>query len=109
MEQIKIEHLTKDYGKGKGIYDISFTVKKGEIFWFCVPNCSVKPTTIRILIGFITADKVRVYELIEKAQETVRLLELDGSWGVHGFKYSTQRIDAAVAYIEEAQRIINKK
>ena len=55
------------------------------------------------------AHKVRVYELIEKAQETVRLLELDGSWGVHGFKYSTQRIDAAVAYIEEAQRIINKK
>ncbi|WP_263833806.1 cytochrome C [Sulfurospirillum oryzae] len=54
------------------------------------------------------SDKTRVYELIEKAQQTVDLLEKDGSWGMHGFKYSKQRIDAAVEYVNEAQRIVGK-
>ncbi|MFW5618783.1 MAG: cytochrome C, partial [Campylobacter hyointestinalis] len=52
------------------------------------------------------SDKTRVYELIEKAQETVDLLEKDGSFGMHGFKYTKQRLDAAKEYIGEAQRII---
>ncbi|MGP1580308.1 MAG: cytochrome C [Wolinella sp.] len=54
-----------------------------------------------------STDKTRVYELIEKAQDTVDLLEKDGSWGVHGFKYTKQRLDAAKEYIKEAQRILN--
>jgi len=54
------------------------------------------------------SDKARVYELIEKAQETVDLVEKDGSWGVHGFKYTKQRLDAAVEYINEAQRVMKK-
>lgn len=54
------------------------------------------------------SDKARVYELIEKAQEAVDLIEKDGSWGMHGFKYSKQRLDAAVEYINEAQRVVNK-
>jgi len=49
-----------------------------------------------------------VYELIEKAQEAVDLVEKDGSWGMHGFKYTKQRLDAAVEYINEAQRVVNK-
>ncbi|MGP1484931.1 MAG: cytochrome C [Campylobacter sp.] len=56
-----------------------------------------------------SSDKTRVYELIEKAQDTVDLIEKDGSWGMHGFKYTKQRLDAAKEYIQEAQRILNSK
>ena len=38
MEIIKSNNLTKDYGNGKGIFDVSFTIKKGEIFGFLGPN-----------------------------------------------------------------------
>ena len=38
MEIIKINNLTKDYGNGKGIFDVTFTIKKGEIFGFLGPN-----------------------------------------------------------------------
>lgn len=55
-----------------------------------------------------TSDKARVYELIQNAQEVVDLVKKDGSWGVHGFKYTKQRLDAAQSYIDEAQKIINK-
>ncbi|MDD2628227.1 MAG: ABC transporter ATP-binding protein [Clostridia bacterium] len=56
MEIIKIENLTKDYGNEKGIFDVSFTVKKGEVFGFLGPNGAGKTTTIRNIMGFIKAD-----------------------------------------------------
>lgn len=54
---IKVEHLTKDYGKGHGIFDVSFEVKKGEVFGYIGTNGSGKTTTIRSLMGFIQPDK----------------------------------------------------
>ena len=35
---IAIEHLTRDYGEGRGIFDLSFEVKKGEVFGYLGPN-----------------------------------------------------------------------
>lgn len=52
MSIIEIKHLTKDYGKGRGIFDVSFSVEKGEVFGFLGPNGSGKTTTIRHLMGF---------------------------------------------------------
>lgn len=53
---IKTENLTKDYGNGHGIFDISLEVKKGEIFGFIGTNGSGKTTTIRNMMGFIRPD-----------------------------------------------------
>ena len=53
---IQTEHLTKDYGCGHGIFDISFEVKKGEVFGFIGTNGSGKTTTIRNIMGFIRPD-----------------------------------------------------
>lgn len=53
-------------------------------------------------------DRSRVNELIEKAEETMRLIKKDGSWGVHGFKYTERRAKAAEAYVQEAQQILGK-
>ena len=53
MEPIVIEHLTKDYGDGKGIFDINLTIKKGEMMGFVGTNGSGKTTTIRSIMGFI--------------------------------------------------------
>lgn len=52
-EVIKIEHLTKDYGKGHGIFDINLTINKGEIFGIVGTNGSGKTTTIRHIMGFL--------------------------------------------------------
>lgn len=50
---IELEHVTKDYGNGKGVFDVSFSVKKGEVFGYLGPNGAGKSTTIRQLMGFI--------------------------------------------------------
>jgi ABC-2 type transport system ATP-binding protein len=49
---INVEHLTKDYGSGRGVFDVSFHVDKGEAFGFLGPNGAGKSTTIRHLMGF---------------------------------------------------------
>ena len=52
MEEILVENLTKDYGSGRGVFDVSFKVNKGEVFGFLGPNGAGKSTTIRHLMGF---------------------------------------------------------
>jgi len=50
---IEIRNLTKYYGKSKGIKDVSFSVKEGEIFGFIGPNGAGKSTTIRTILSLI--------------------------------------------------------
>lgn len=50
---IEIKELTKSYGKARGVEDISFYVKKGEVFGFLGPNGAGKSTTIRSMLGLI--------------------------------------------------------
>jgi ABC-2 type transport system ATP-binding protein len=54
---IQIHDLTKRYGEGKGVFDLTFSVPKGEIFGYLGPNGAGKTTTIRHLLGFLNADK----------------------------------------------------
>ena len=54
---ISVKHLTKDYGHGRGIFDISFDVYKGSVFGYCGTNGSGKTTTLRHIMGFIKPDK----------------------------------------------------
>lgn len=53
MRVIEIKNLTRDYGEGKGIFNVSFQVNKGEVFGFLGPNGAGKTTAIRHLMGFI--------------------------------------------------------
>lgn len=54
---IEIKNLTKNYGNQRGVFDVSLSVKKGEVFGFLGPNGAGKSTTIRHLMGFIQADQ----------------------------------------------------
>lgn len=60
---IKIEHLTKNFGDGKGVFDISLDIKRGEMVGFVGTNGSGKSTTIRCVIGFIKPNKGASYVL----------------------------------------------
>ncbi len=53
MNIIEVQHLTKFYGKSRGIEDISLQVNEGEIFGFIGPNGAGKSTTIRLLLSLI--------------------------------------------------------
>lgn len=54
MEAIRIENLSKYYGKARGIEQISLSVAEGEFFGFIGPNGAGKSTTIRTLLGLVS-------------------------------------------------------
>ncbi|MBN1776562.1 MAG: ABC transporter ATP-binding protein [Clostridiales bacterium] len=57
MSVISIQNLTRDYGRRRGVFDVSFDVSEGEAFGFLGPNGAGKTTTIRHLMGFLKPQK----------------------------------------------------
>lgn len=60
MGFIDVENITKDYGDNRGIFDVNFSIKKGESFGFIGINGAGKTTTIRHLMGFLKAKSGKV-------------------------------------------------
>lgn len=56
MSAIRLDKLTKYYGKNRGIKDLSLEVEEGEFFGFIGPNGAGKSTTIRTMLGLISAN-----------------------------------------------------
>ncbi len=54
---VQTQTLTKDYGNGRGIFDLDLSVAVGEAFGFLGPNGAGKTTTIRLLMGLIHATR----------------------------------------------------
>lgn len=48
-----VDQLTKKFPNGRGIFDVSFSVSRGEAFGFLGPNGAGKSTTIRHIMGFM--------------------------------------------------------
>ena len=73
---IKVEGLTKRYGRHVAVDDISFHVDKGQIVGFLGPNAAGKTTTMRVLTCFLppSSGSVRVadFDVLEAAMEVKR-------------------------------------
>ncbi len=68
MPVISVNHLTKDYGHGRGVFDVNISIEQGECYGFLGPNGAGKTTTIRHLMGF------------SKPQEGSTAILEQGSW-----------------------------
>jgi len=75
---IEVKDLTLTYPSGKGIFDVSFTVRQGEIMGYLGPNGAGKTTTIRALMGFMYLDRgtasINGLDCWSKATEIQRFL-----------------------------------
>ena len=52
---IQTNHLTKSYGRSRGIIEVTFDTQEGEVFGFLGPNGAGKTTTMRVLMGLLRA------------------------------------------------------
>jgi|LSQX01.2.fsa_nt_gb ABC-2 type transport system ATP-binding protein len=58
MENIlEVRNLKKIYNNGRGITDISFNIKQGEIIGLLGPNGSGKTTIMKAITGLVRANK----------------------------------------------------
>lgn len=76
MQAIKINQLTKFYGKSRGISRLDLSVEKGEFFGFIGPNGAGKSTTIRTLLGLIspTSGSAEIFgkDIVREKQSVLR-------------------------------------
>lgn len=59
-DSLEVSHLVKKFGDFTAVNDISFTVKKGEIFAFLGPNGAGKSTTIKMLTTLLHPTSGRI-------------------------------------------------
>jgi len=72
---IEVNNLVKKFDNFTAVDNISFKIKKGNIFGFLGPNGSGKSTTIRILCGVLKPTKGKAYVMgndVTKETEKVR-------------------------------------
>ena len=93
---IQIQGLTQQFSNGRGIFDVTFEVEKGEVFGFLGPNGAGKSTTIRHLMGYMKPQKgtaiihgFNTWEQQEKAREKVGYLPGEISFldGMNGLEF----------------------
>lgn len=61
MVEVRLENVSKYFGKFKALDRVSFTVKPGEIFTLLGPSGCGKTTTLRVIAGFEIPEEGRVY------------------------------------------------
>ena len=98
INAIETKNLTKYYGKIKGIENLSFSVKKGEIFGFLGPNGAGKTTTIRTLLGYLTPTNGEAYILGKNIDENIVDIKRDvgyipGDLNLYGHLTGRQFLD----------------
>jgi len=57
---VAAQRLTKSYGKSRGVIDLDFEVRPGEVFGYLGPNGAGKSTTIRTMLDFIRPSGGRI-------------------------------------------------
>ena len=75
---IRIENLTKSFGRKVAVDDLSFSVERGEVLGFLGPNGAGKSTTMRMITGFLppTAGQISVggHDVVSAALQAKRLI-----------------------------------
>lgn len=56
IQVVEVQNISKAYGQTKAVDDVSFSIKKGEIFGIVGPNGAGKSTTIESVVGLRKPD-----------------------------------------------------
>lgn len=70
---IEVNHITKHYGVTEALSDVSFHVKRGEIFGLIGPDGAGKTTLFRIIATLVSAEKGTTYVCGFDTEKSIRL------------------------------------
>ena len=101
---IEIEHLTKSYGKARGVIDVSLTVPEGDIFGFLGPNGAGKSTTIRSMLGFLKINEGNIKILgLDSVKDHEKILENIGYMPSEAWFYDSMRVSDVIKYAADVR------
>ncbi len=101
---IEIEHLTKNYGKNRGVIDVSLKVKEGDIFGFLGPNGAGKSTTIRSMLGFLKFGSGKITILgMDSIRDHEKILENVGYMPSEAWFYDTMKVSDVIRFAADVR------
>ena len=78
MSYIDFNNVTKDYGLGRGLFNVDFHIEKGESFGIVGINGAGKTTIIRHLMGFVSPNsgdvKINGFDAFKDAKDIKKLV-----------------------------------
>ncbi len=106
---IVAERLTKSYGRTRGVTDLSFSVRAGEVFGYLGPNGAGKSTTIRTMLDFQrpTSGRITVFGIEARADPAAvhaRVGYVPGEFGLYERMQVRDYLDAYAAFRHGAGR-----
>lgn len=104
-EVLKIEHLTKSYGKHRGVVDLSLEVNQGEIYGFLGPNGAGKSTTIRSILGLnhFTDGRIHVFGKDVRGNQTEVLKQI-GYMPSEAMFYNNMRVEEVLKFAADSRK-----
>lgn len=95
---IQIEHLNKSFGDVKAVRDLSFNVKKGELFAFLGINGAGKSTTINIMCGQLSKDSGKI--VIDGTDLDSDIIQIKSRLGV---AFQSSLLDSSLSVYDNLQ------
>jgi ABC-2 type transport system ATP-binding protein len=103
---IEISHLTKSYGKNRGVIDVSLEIKEGDIFGFIGPNGAGKSTTIRSMLGFLKFKEGSIKILgMDSVKDREKILKEVGYMPSEAWFYNTMKVSEVIKYAADVRGI----
>ena len=101
---IEINHLTKNYGKNRGVIDVSLKIPQGDIFGFLGPNGAGKSTTIRSMLGFLKFDEGEIKILgLDSVKDHVEILKNVGYMPSEAWFYNSMKVSDVIRYAADSR------
>lgn len=106
VDSIAIQHLTKNYGKHRGVCDISFHVQQGDIFGFLGPNGAGKSTTIRCMLGLLHFQEGSIRLLgLEAGKQQQEILRQVGYLSSETMFYPSMKVKDVIRFAASARNL----
>ena len=107
---IKVENITKLYGKQKALNNISFEIGSGEIVGLLGPNGAGKSTIMKIICSYITQNEGNVEVCgLNSIEEAIDSKNKIGYLPEHNPLYLDMYVKEFLSFISDIHKIKNKK
>ncbi len=107
---IKVENISKLYGKQRALNDVSFEVKPGEIVGFLGPNGAGKSTMMKIITTYLPASEGKVSVCgIDVNEDALGVRNLIGYLPEHNPLYLDMYVRESIGFVAQIHKIKTTK